>query len=123
MYRKHAPSLPASRSGDIGQEHATVHASALPTLRSGDSTLQHPSVYDESSSPHASASAADAATSDVLDVPAVAKLLAVGRNTVYALVARNQIPHRRFGRCVRFSRAAIMRWLDPCWLQDAKERQ
>ena len=60
---------------------------------------------------------------DVIDVAEVGKMLRIGRNTIYAMVARNQIPHRRFGRCIRFSRAAIMRWLDPCSLQDAKERQ
>lgn len=63
------------------------------------------------------------ADDDVLDVRGVVKLLHVGRNKLYEMVARNQIPHRRFGRCIRFSRAAIMRWLDSCWLQDAKERQ
>ncbi|MCW5807684.1 MAG: helix-turn-helix domain-containing protein [Deltaproteobacteria bacterium] len=31
----------------------------------------------------------------VLAVDDVAALLRVGRNTIYALVARNQIPHRR----------------------------
>ena len=45
---------------------------------------------------------------DVLDVPQVARLLAVGRNTIYALVAKNQIPHRRLGKAIRFSRAAVM---------------
>ena len=60
---------------------------------------------------------------DVIDVAGVGRMLHVGRNKVYEMVARNEIPHRRFGRRIRFSRAAIMRWLDPCWLQDAKERQ
>src|SRR5262245_16551801 len=50
---------------------------------------------------------------DVLDVTEVARLMRVGRNTVYELVGRNQIPHRRLGKQIRFSRAAIMRWLDP----------
>jgi len=60
---------------------------------------------------------------EVIDVAAAGKMLRVGRNKLYEMVARNQIPHRRFGRCIRFSRAAIMRWLDSCSLQDAKERQ
>lgn len=59
---------------------------------------------------------------DVLDVPQVASLLAVGRNTIYGLVARNQIPHRRFGKSIRFSRAAVMSWLSSWSSQDAKER-
>lgn len=48
---------------------------------------------------------------DVLDVPHVASLLRVGRNTIYALVAKNQIPHRRLGKTIRFSRSAVMSWL------------
>lgn len=60
---------------------------------------------------------------DVLDVPQVASLLAVGRNTIYALVAKNQIPHRRLGKAIRFSRAAVMSWLSSWSSRDAKERQ
>src|SRR5678816_1234271 len=98
MYRKHAPTLPTARAGDSGQ---------------------HPTGRDEP----ATARDADTASDDVLDVPAVARLLTVGRNTVYALVARNAIPHRRIGRLIRFHRDALMRWLNSCCLQDAKERQ
>ena len=58
------------------------------------------------------ASALDDASADVIDVPAVARLLSVGRNTVYAMVSRNAIPHRRLGKQIRFHRAAVMRWLD-----------
>jgi excisionase family DNA binding protein len=106
MYRKHAPALPT-----------------VPTLRSSDSERQQPSGHDKPASTRTIASDAGAATVDVLDVPAVARLLAVGRNTVYALVARNRIPHRRIGRLIRFHRDAVMRWLNSCCLQDAKERQ
>lgn len=63
------------------------------------------------------------ATEAVLDVEDVACLLRVGRNTVYELVGRNEIPHRRLGKQIRFSRAAIMRWLDSWSSQGAKERQ
>jgi excisionase family DNA binding protein len=59
---------------------------------------------------------------DVLDVPHVATLLAVGRNTIYALVAKNQIPHRRLGKAIRFSRTAVMSWLSSWSSWDAKER-
>lgn len=51
----------------------------------------------------------------VLAVDDVATLLRVGRNTVYALVAKNQIPHRRLGKQIRFSRAAVMQWLSWSW--------
>jgi excisionase family DNA binding protein len=102
MHRKHAPELQMVRSNDSGQ----------PTIG-----------RDEPAITRATASDADAASGDVLDVPAVARLLTVGRNTVYALVARNAIPHRRIGRLIRFHRDALMRWLNSCCLQDAKERQ
>ncbi|MGN6110208.1 MAG: helix-turn-helix domain-containing protein [Kofleriaceae bacterium] len=56
----------------------------------------------------------------VLGVEDIAALLRVGRNTVYSLVARNQIPHRRLGKQIRFSRAAVMSWLATSW-QVARE--
>jgi excisionase family DNA binding protein len=59
----------------------------------------------------------------VLDVEQVAQLLRIGRNTVYELVGRNEIPHRRLGKQIRFSRRALMRWLDSWSSQGAKERQ
>jgi excisionase family DNA binding protein len=49
---------------------------------------------------------------DVLTVAEVAKLLRLGRNAVYDACGRNQIPHRRIGKRIRFSRAMIMKWLD-----------
>jgi excisionase family DNA binding protein len=58
---------------------------------------------------------------EVVDVAVVAQLLRVGRNTVYALVARNEIPHRRLGKQIRFHRAAVMRWLASWSSQGAKE--
>ena len=59
----------------------------------------------------------------VLDVADVTELLRIGRNTVYDLVGRNEIPHRRLGKQIRFSRTAIMRWLGSWSLQGAKEGQ
>jgi excisionase family DNA binding protein len=60
---------------------------------------------------------------DVIDVGGVVELLHVGRNMVYEMVARNEIPHRRFGRRIRFSRTAIMRWLDSWSPRIVKEGQ
>ena len=54
----------------------------------------------------------DQLADDVLDVPAAAELLKVGRDAIYAMCARQQIPHRKIGRVLRFSRAALIRWLD-----------
>jgi excisionase family DNA binding protein len=48
---------------------------------------------------------------DVLTADEAHKLLRIGRDKLYAEVARNRIPHRRIGRAIRFSRAALMRWL------------
>ena len=64
------------------------------------------------------------ATADaVLDVEETARLLRVGRNTIYELVGRNEIPHRRLGKQIRFSRAALMSWLGSWSWRDAKEGQ
>lgn len=59
----------------------------------------------------------------VLDVEEVARLLRVGRNTIYDLVGRNAIPHRRLGKHIRFRRAAVVAWLGSWSSRDAKERQ
>ena len=50
--------------------------------------------------------------SDVLDVQGACKLLCVGKNVIYEGCARGKIPHRRVGRLLRFSRAALLRWLE-----------
>ncbi len=63
------------------------------------------------------------ANDNVLDVEQAARLLRVGRNTIYELVGRNEIPHRRLGKQIRFSRDALMSWLGSWSSQGAKERQ
>ena len=70
-----------------------------------------------------SASRGTTSIDEVIDVAAVGKMLRIGRNKIYEMVARDEIPHRRFGRRIRFSRAAVMRWLHSWSLQVAKERQ
>ncbi len=95
-------------------EPAQVHAPDMPgsyepaTQATGDAkgTTSEPAAIDE-----------------VLDVESATRLLRIGRNTIYELVGRNEIPHRRLGKQIRFSRAAIMRWLDPWSSQGAKEGQ
>lgn len=49
---------------------------------------------------------------DVLDVQGAMALLKLGRNAVYDGCTRGEIPHRRIGKCIRFSRAALLRWLE-----------
>jgi excisionase family DNA binding protein len=60
---------------------------------------------------------------DVLDVRQACALLKVSRNTLYDAVAANRVPHRRFGRSIRFSRVALVRWLDSCSVPRAPEGQ
>lgn len=63
----------------------------------------------------------DANENDVLTVAEAAQLLRVGRNALYDAIGRGEVPHRRIGKNIRLSRAALMRWLQPCSLQAAKE--
>lgn len=60
---------------------------------------------------------------DVLVVEDVARLLRVGRNAVYEMLARNAIPHCRLGKHIRFSRASVMQWLSSWSSRGAKERR
>jgi excisionase family DNA binding protein len=48
---------------------------------------------------------------DVLNVDQVADLLGLGRNTVYEAANRGELPHRRVGRRLLFSRTAVLEWL------------
>lgn len=52
-------------------------------------------------------------TGDVLTVVQAAELLKIGRTQLYDAISRGEIPHRKIGRSIRLSRAALMRWLDP----------
>lgn len=47
----------------------------------------------------------------LIDADAVAEMLGMGRDWVYAEVRANRIPHIRLGRYVRFRREAIEEWL------------
>ena len=47
----------------------------------------------------------------VLTADEVAALLRCDRKTVYSMAKRGKIPHRKVGRCVRFSRERILDWL------------
>jgi excisionase family DNA binding protein len=48
---------------------------------------------------------------DVMTAPDVAKMLGVSRVSVYDAAGRGEIPHRRIGRRMLFSRTAIQDWL------------
>jgi excisionase family DNA binding protein len=127
-----------SRDRDAGRRsdarHPTTAGSYDPAAlapsgakgRSNAVSLPATGSYDPAASALSGAEGASealATADDVLDVADAARLLRIGRNTVYELVARNAIPHRRLGKQIRFSRTAIMRWLNSWSLQDAKEGQ
>lgn len=56
----------------------------------------------------------DAVSDDVMTAIEAAAFLRIGRNAIYDLVGRNEIPHRRLGKQIRFSRAALVQWLSSC---------
>lgn len=47
-----------------------------------------------------------------LSAEAAARFLGVDRKTVYEYANRGVIPHRRLGKRLLFSRAALVSWLD-----------
>jgi excisionase family DNA binding protein len=108
-YDPAAPALTGAKDGS-----SAGHASATGSYDPAPRALSDPEGASEPTL---------ATADDVLDVADVTQLLRIGRNTVYELVARNAIPHRRLGKQIRFSRAGIMRWLSSWSLQDAKEGQ
>lgn len=49
---------------------------------------------------------------DVLTADEVAELLRVDRKSIYAAVARGEVPGvLRLGRLIRFSRSVVLRWV------------
>jgi excisionase family DNA binding protein len=50
--------------------------------------------------------------SDVMTVEEGAAFLRIGRNALYDAIGRGEVPHRRIGRMIRLSRAALVRWLE-----------
>ncbi len=53
----------------------------------------------------------------LLTVPEAAKLLRLGRNSVYELVACHRLPALRFGRTIRISRASLEAWIQQASLE------
>jgi excisionase family DNA binding protein len=51
---------------------------------------------------------------EVMDADEVAVFLGVDRNTVYDYAGRGEIPHRRLGKRLLFSRSALVAWLGSC---------
>lgn len=70
-----------------------------------------PAIVDRDTKP-ANDELGDRAAGEVLDVDEAAALLRIHRDTLYNEVAGNRVPHRRLGKLIRFSRSALIRWLD-----------
>lgn len=51
---------------------------------------------------------------EVMTADEAAEFLRVERNTVYDYANRGQIPHKRLGRRLLFSRSALVIWLGTC---------
>lgn len=47
----------------------------------------------------------------VLSVAEAARLLGVGKNHLYDMVASGEIPHVRFGRLIKIPRSTLEAWL------------
>jgi excisionase family DNA binding protein len=59
---------------------------------------------------------------DVISADAAAAILGVSRWTLYAAANRHEVPHRRLGRRMLFSRRALLLWLEGASLRgDGKE--
>lgn len=85
----------------------------------GDAVLSGPSDPDANS--EASRRADTVPPAAILTVPEAAKLLRVGRNSLYEAIRRGEVPHRRIGRKILLSRSALMGWLEGWSLQVPKE--
>ena len=55
------------------------------------------------------------ANQDIMSAEEVAVFLGLARNSVYEAAGRGEIPHRRVGRRLIFSREALLAWL--AWRQ------
>ena len=53
----------------------------------------------------------------LLTVPEAARLLRLGRNSVYELVACHRLPALRFGRTIRIPRAGLEAWVQRAALE------
>jgi excisionase family DNA binding protein len=59
------------------------------------------------------------AATEVLTADEAAALLGVSRWTLYSAANRHEVPHRRLGRRMLFSRRALLLWLDGASLRSA----
>jgi excisionase family DNA binding protein len=71
----------------------------------------------ELSAPHPAEPAV--AATEVLTADEAAALLGVSRWTLYSAANRHEVPHRRLGRRMLFSRRALLLWLEGASLRSA----
>ncbi len=55
---------------------------------------------------------------DVMGPREAAKLLKIGYRALLDATARGEVPHRRIGKSIRYSRRGLLKWLTP----DAPEK-
>lgn len=48
----------------------------------------------------------------ILTIPEVARYLKISKSKVYLLVAREEIPYLKIGRCVRIRRKDLQAWIE-----------
>ena len=58
---------------------------------------------------------------EVMDADELSAFLGVDRKTVYDYAGRGEIPHRRLGKRLLFSRSAIVAWLGSCKAASARK--
>ncbi len=80
--------------------------------RIGVTRLGFGNIVGVSPPPGASAVTGARLQCDVMSAAEVATVLGISRNSVYRGAGRGEIPHRRVGRRIIFSRRAIVAWLD-----------
>ena len=54
----------------------------------------------------------------ILTIPEVAEILKISKAKLYALVAKNEIPHIRLDRNVRIWEKDLVRWLEKQTIQN-----
>jgi excisionase family DNA binding protein len=59
------------------------------------------------------------AIGDVITADQAAEILGVSRWTLYSAANRHEVPHRRLGRRMLFSRRALLVWLEGASLRGA----
>ncbi len=84
---------------------------AKPTVWLLPKVEEPPAAATQAASAHADATSSSTTTDDTIDVRGAMAVLRLGRNAVYDACTRREIPHRRIGKLLRFSRAGLQSWL------------